>query len=363
MLIVNTIILTFVFITFCIVAYNYFTAPRIKKNNNYTSESAEISVLIPARNEEKNIKKCIESILNQTYNKLYIIVLDDNSIDNTKLIIEEYTNKYKNVHLLEGKELPQGWLGKNWACEQLSKNAKSDYLLFIDADVELKENAIAGLMAKMNKYKLDAISVFPSQKIYRFGEWLVVPMMNWLLLSFLPLKQVYKSKNVSFAAANGQLFLFKKNIYHAIGGHERVKNEVVEDMEFARLLKCNKYKLMTALGDTQIYCSMYDSFESAVNGFSKNFYEGFKIEKLSFILLISSFEIIFLLPFVLLFFDVRFLWAVILILISRIYISIISRQNVFVNLLLHPIQMIILFYVGIKSINKNGIEWKGRKLI
>jgi len=134
-------------------------------------------------------------------------------------------------------------------------------------------------------------------------------------------------------------------------------------MEFARLLKTNRYKLMTAVGDNQIYCSMYDSFESAITGFSKNFYKGFKIGKFPFIIMIGFFEIIFLLPFALLFFDVLFLPAVILILISRIYISGISRQNFLVNVLLHPLQMIILFYVGIKSVNKIGIEWKGRKLI
>ncbi|KUO63731.1 hypothetical protein APF79_00555 [bacterium BRH_c32] len=363
MLILNAIILTFVFISFCVVAYNYFTAPRIKKSGNNFSKSGMISILIPARNEEKNIKKCLDSILRQTYKNLDIIVVDDNSTDETKAIIEAYTNKFSHIHLLEGKELPQDWLGKNWACNQLYKNSKGDYLLFIDADVELKENAIDGLMAKMNKYKLDALSVFPSQRITGFGEWLVVPMMNWLLLSFLPLKQVFKSKKGSFAAANGQLFLFKKNVYNAIGGHEKVKNEVVEDMEFARLLKTNRYKLMTAVGDNQIYCSMYDSFESAITGFSKNFYKGFKIGKFPFIIMIGFFEIIFLLPFALLFFDVLFLPAVILILISRIYISGISRQNFLVNVLLHPLQMIILFYVGIKSVNKIGIEWKGRKLI
>ncbi|MCK9279798.1 MAG: glycosyltransferase family 2 protein [Melioribacteraceae bacterium] len=363
MFILYAIILSFSFISFLIVAYNYFTAPRITRNESKISKSESISVLIPARNEENNTKKILDSLISQTYKQLNIIVLDDHSTDKTKVIVKEYTRKHNNISLIIGETLPKGWLGKNWACHQLSKHAKGDYYLFVDADVELKENAIDLLITKMEDYKLDAISVFPSQRINGFGQWLVVPMMNWLLLSFLPLNQVFKSKKKSFTAANGQLFLFKKYIYKAIGGHEKVKNEVVEDMEFARLLKVNRYKLMTAVGDTEIFCSMYDSFNSAVTGFSKNFYEGFKIPKVTFMFLMFFFEIVFFLPFTLVFFDIGFLIPILLILLSRIYISIISRQNIFINLLLHPIQMIILFYVGIKSVNKIGIEWKGRRLV
>ncbi|MFA7288579.1 MAG: glycosyltransferase family 2 protein [Melioribacteraceae bacterium] len=364
MVILYSPILIFSFLSFIVVAYNYFSVPRIRKNNeNKFSNSKLVSVLIPARNEENNIKKVLDSLLSQTYKELKITVLNDNSTDRTKEIVEEYTNRHSNINLIEGEALPQGWLGKNWACHQLSKNTKGGFLLFIDADVELKENAIDAVMVQMDKYKLDAISIFPSQRIKGFGEWLVVPMMNWLLLSFLPLKQVYKSKNKSLAAANGQLFLFKKDIYNIIGGHEKVKNEVVEDMEFARLLKMNRYRLMTAVGDTQIYCSMYDSFTSAVTGFSKNFYEGFKIPKVAFMFLLFFFEIVFFFPFVLVFFDIVFYIPILLILLSRIYISIISRQNILINILLHPIQMIMLLLVGIKSVNKIGIEWKGRKIV
>ena len=137
--------------------------------------------------------------------------------------------------------------GKNWACHQLSQKAKGKYLLFIDADVELAPNAISSTAKIMAETKTKMLSVFPTQRIKSFGEWLIVPLMNWLLLAFLPLRQVYASRNNSFIAANGQFILWDRETYFSIGGHQQVANAVVEDMELARKAK-QKNKIITLLG-------------------------------------------------------------------------------------------------------------------
>jgi chlorobactene glucosyltransferase len=324
-----------------------------------------ISILIPARNEEKNISACLQSVLNQSYNNYEVVVLNDNSTDKTKSIVEELIKLHPNLKLVEGENLPSQWLGKNWACHQLSQTAKGDYFLFIDADVELCPKAVESSIQMINKNNLKMFSVFPTQKTTSFGVQFIVPLMNWLLLSFLPLKKVFSSNNPSFVAANGQFILFEKSIYFKLGGHARVKNEVVEDMELARLAKQNKYQLMTALGGNLISCKMYNELGSAVQGFTKNFYPGFKINPFLFIIFISLLLVLFFFPFVIVIYSPEYLVVIVLILISRIIVSYLSRQSVIINFVLHPFQMLTMWVVGINSViqsKRKNVEWKGRRL-
>jgi chlorobactene glucosyltransferase len=348
-----------------IAVYNYFTAPIVANNENEFEVNKKISVLIPARNEEKNIGACLNSIAFQTYSNIEIIVLDDNSDDSTARIVEEYSKKDSRIKLINGKSLPSGWLGKNWACAQLSKKATGDIILFIDADVCLKNNAIKFAVNIYQSKKVKMLSVFSSQIIAGFGTQLVTPMMNWVLLTFLPLKKVYSSKRNSFVAANGQFIMINKNIYEAIGGHESVKNEIVEDMELAKKVKRSGNKIITALGGKEIFCKMYDSFEESFNGFSKNYYPGFKTSAFSFVLMLILFQFIFLLPILLAIVDLKYLIIISLIILQRVFVSSISNQKIFINVIMHPLQMIMTFVVGINSIlisKRKIVKWKGRML-
>lgn len=344
--------------------YNLFTAPVIKSSTIKSSEDALISVLIPARNEEINIGKCLNSLLKQDYKNLEILVLNDQSIDGTPQVVESYSQRHKNIKLLKGDELPTGWLGKNWACEQLSQKAKGDYLLFIDSDVEVKEKTISSILEELTRSEVKMISVFPTQIIKSAGEWLVVPVMNWLLLSFLPLRLVHLNHNKSFAAANGQFMFWERKTYFKIGGHQKVKNKVVEDVEFARICKSKNIKIKTILGGDLIYCRMYTGLSKAIKGFSKNFYPGFNVNPLVFLIMITFFILIFLLPYIFIFNSSSFFLPVFLILLIRTSVSIVSKQNIFVNILFHPLQMIFMVIIGIKSVidSKTGnSEWKGRR--
>jgi len=263
------LILIPVLISTIVVVYNFITAPVVKNNKVQIDESELVSVLIPARNEEMNIGSCLNFILAQDYKNLEVLVLDDQSTDRTSEIIKAFSEKHKNIFYLKGEKLPQNWTGKNWACHQLSQKANGKYLLFIDADVELASNAISSTLKIMSNTKAKMLSVFPTQRIKSFGEWLIVPLMNWLLLSFLPLRQVYSSQNKSFIAANGQFILWDRETYFSIGGHKQVANTVVEDMELARKAKPHD-KIITLLGGNIIFCRMYSSFPNAFKGFTKN---------------------------------------------------------------------------------------------
>lgn len=343
--------------------YNLCTAPVLNSKNKSYEPRGIVSVLIPARNEGKNIVKCIEGIINQDYQNAEIIILDDNSTDNTYNLAASFSSP--KIKTLKGKALPQNWLGKNWACHQLAQHAKGDYLLFIDADVEIKENVISLAMDEIEKSNATLLSIFPTQSVKTFGEYLIVPLMNWLLLTFLPLNFVYKFSNKAIVAANGQFMLWRKDDYLSLGGHQIVKDKIVEDMELARIVKSNNLKVKTLLGGNQVFCRMYNSFDEAYFGFQKNFYSGFSISVIFFLIIISFLFCVFTIPFLVV--DNRLIsWLPLLLLIlTRISVSISSKQSWIINLLLHPLQMIFMLLIGFISVIKfknKSLVWKARNI-
>lgn len=359
-----TIILFISLGVFSIIAfYNLYTAPVIKSINLPLKNEELVSVLVPARNEERNISKCIKGILDQDYKNFELIILDDNSIDNTYKVVREI--KSDKLNLIKGRELPENWLGKNWACYQLAQHAKGKYLLFIDADVELKPGVISSAVFEIRESNAILISIFPTQIIKSFGEYLIVPLMNWLLLTFLPLQFVFKLNNKAFVAANGQFMLWRKDDYIRLGNHEVVRNKIVEDMELARLVKKNNLKLKTLLGGNLVYCKMYNSFEEAYKGFQKNFYAGFAISPWFFLAIISFLFFVFVSPIFLVQKTSITALSLLMVIAVRISVSIKSKQNLLLNLLLHPFQMLFMLWIGIISVLKfesNSLVWKNRKI-
>jgi putative membrane protein len=204
----------------------------------------------------------------------------------------------------------------------------------------------------MHKRNADVLSVFPTQIMKSWGEYFIVPLMNWLLLTFLPLKKVYTSENKSFVAANGQFIMFKRRVYDQIEGHKSVKDEVVEDMAFARLLKSAGFRLVTALGHTSIFCRMYDSFDDAYNGFVKNFFPGFRINPFLFWCFILLIQLVYMLPIVMSFIDINFLIVTFAIILNRLLISFTSNQNPLIGII-HPLQMFLLIMIGYSSVNSH----------
>jgi len=364
-LILKIAIFSGLIITSLVILYNYFTAPVIGKNREQSRNDEFISILIPARNEEHNIPKLLQSLVSQSHTNFEIIVLDDHSEDNTAGIVQEFAAGNSKIKLVSGKELPSGWLGKNWACNQLAEYARANILIFIDSDVVLSPNAIQNALNMLKANDLGMLSSFPTQIIPSIGSYLVTPLMNWLLLTFLPLRQVFASKRGSLVAANGQFIVFKKEAYETIGGHVSVADNVVEDMELARLIKTSGLRIMTALGGSEIMCRMYSTFSEAADGFAKNFYPGFKIPVPFFLIMILAFIFMYLIPFVLMFFYPVFLIAAALIFFQRLLLSDLSLQNKLLNLLLHPAQMTVMTFVAYRSVIfsiRKKTVWKGRNL-
>jgi len=248
-----------------------------------------VSILIPARNESENIEKTLEAIRTQAYQNIEILILDDNSEDDTALKVNLFCQKDSRFKLLNGKPLPQGWLGKNWACHQLAQQAQGEYFIFTDADVTFTPLLIGSALAEMRKKELDLLSIFPDQEMQTIGERIVVPIMHYILLTLLPLPFIRWIKHEAFAAANGQFMLFRADVYRQNAVHEFVKDKITEDIESVKYLKRKGYHAGTYLGNQLVFCRMYKSYYDAVNGFSKNLLTGFgSVGGLIFFLLSTS---------------------------------------------------------------------------
>lgn len=356
------IILIFLFIQAFVVTINFFT-PKISSNINFSNNDF-ISILIPARNEEKNISNLLHSIINQDYHNYEVIVLDDHSEDKTYQIVEEYCYKDSRFKIIKGNTLPEKWKGKNWACHQLSKESKGDYLLYLDADTQIKSGLINSCIKEMKEKNFDLLSIFPKQITISIAEKLTVPIINYILLSLLPLILVEKLKFTSLSAANGQFMLFKSSSYKNNEWHKIVKESIVDDIDIMKAVKKSNLKGSVKLSNALVECRMYDSFDSVKEGMSKNIILifGNNIFFLLFFLLISlfSFPIVYIygskLEFIILITTTFYI---------RSLISYISQQNIIFNSLLHIIQSTMLLIISFKSFyNKiNGsTTWKGRKV-
>lgn len=337
----------------------YFPQLNLKKS----SGSKKVNILIPLRNEEHNASEIIESCFQQSYINKNVTVINDNSTDNTEAILKELKIKYPELNVLTGEELPNGWSGKNYACHQLSKNVDGEYILFIDADVRLNPKALESAVARIEESNVGLLTIFSTQKTFTFGERLTVPIINYVLLTLLPLFLSNKLKIQSLSAANGQFMLFNTKTYSAIDGHQSVKNEIVEDVKLSQLIKSKGYKTLTLLGGDLVTCRMYTNFYSGFNGLVK-ILNRILFGSITSFIFAGIFLITYILPFALLSFKSEFILVLINNLLSALFVMTLSRKNL-LNLLLLPFNYAILFITTIVSIykyNTSGIVWKDRTI-
>ncbi|HCO66685.1 MAG TPA: glycosyl transferase family 2 [Dysgonomonas sp.] len=323
-----------------------------------------VSILIPARNEAENIENLLEDLLTINYPSLEIWVYDDSSTDNTADIVLKYASLHSHIHLLEGKPLPDGWMGKNFACYQLASVATGEKLLFLDADVRVRNEIIEKSLFYIDKYRLKLLSVFPTQIMPTTGSRMVVPIMNWILLSLLPLPLIRLSKMVSLSAANGQYMFFDADEYHRIEPHRLFRSNQVEDIAILKEYKRRRMKSATLLGADDIYCRMYSELQEGIDGFSKNVFQFFGGSRLLTVLFAMVTTIA---PFYLFVFNgyIYGLIYLLFIILIRVFVSLSSHQPVAGNLLLLVPQQFVFWKIIIsafvKSKNKN-LLWKGRNI-
>src|SRR5690349_2867937 len=237
------------------------------------SNAPLISVCIPARNEERNIHTCVETILAQDYPNFEVIVLDDRSTDGTLEILRQLAARDGRLKAISGADLPNGWAGKPHALFQASAVAKGEWLCFVDADTFLSPNTLSACFAKANQTQADMFTIMTFQILGSFWEKVIMPIvMTALSVGFSPRK--VNDPNSKDAIANGQFILIRRSVYDAIGGHEAVKDKIVEDKALAEQVKWNGYRLIVANGYSVARTRMYTSLPEMWEGWTKNIYLG-----------------------------------------------------------------------------------------
>ena len=310
-----------------------------------------VDILIPMRNEERNVEACLTSVLAATkLENFKVYVLDDASTDHTADLIKQFP-----VTFLKGSELPDEWLGKNWACSQLASSSNGEYLVFIDADVRLKPTAICAAITKMNCLGWDFISPYPKQLAGTLFEKLFQPLLQWSWIASVPLRLAEKFPNRAMTIANGQFFIVKRSAYQKIDGHWKVKDEVIEDLELARALVTSGARGGVADGSLIAQCRMYQSREELISGYTKSLWKAFGSGTGAIIAAFLFFEV-GISPIL------TSSLCLALILLSRFIAALRTGSNPLYGLL-HPISILILLYLMALSWYRKyrgELRWRGR---
>lgn len=351
------------FLTLAMFLLTFINAQSIRIPRNSRDLSASVAVLLPVRNEAANIVDLVDSLKAQTgISDLKFYFLDDNSEDETLELLKREIAGDKRFSVSSGQQLPEGWLGKPWALEQLRSKAKSEYIVNIDADVRLVPRAICATINLLIDKNLDFVSPYPKQIAKSFGERMVQPLLQWSWLSTVPLRIAEKSGRASLVVANGQFFAVRESALMAVSGYSASKRAVLDDMELARTLLRNGFKGCVANGSHIATCHMYKSWAEVKAGYGKSLWAAFGSRLGSFIAIIFLF-ITGILPLlgVIAGFTAG-LYALAFVIISRIIATRVSGAR-FLDSFLHPISTLILIYLIAYSWSARGkVQWKGRTI-
>jgi glycosyltransferase involved in cell wall biosynthesis len=225
----------------------------------------EVSVIVPARNEETSLGSCLESLVGQRGAGFEIIVVDDGSTDRTR----EIAKSFAGIRIASSSELPPGWTGKNNALVAGAKEAAGKWFLFTDADTVHREDSLARALAEAKQHDAALLSYSPGQDVSGFWERSVMPVIfGELATTYQP--SLVSDARSSAAAANGQYLLITREAYEAVGGHARVGSEILEDVALARMVKESGRKIYFRYAGEAVRTRMYRSFGQLREGWTKN---------------------------------------------------------------------------------------------
>lgn len=329
-----------------------------------------VSVLIPARNEEKNIENCVNSLLESDYPNLEIIVLDDSSSDRTRDIVKGLSRHHRNLKAIKGEKLPPGWNGKNWACDQLSRMARGEWLLFTDADTIHRPQSVSTALAVARRRKSIFISCIPGFITKTWAEKLYFPIIHFVFVALLPSSLINFSEDSRISFGMGPFLFIERNFYFSWGGYEAIKTEVVDDIAMAKKVKENKGKISIIDGTKFMEVRFYTCFKEVWSGFSKNSYEAVGKAPLYLLLILFACYYLFIYPYFSLWGALESHQSLTLPLLQVITLSLIKlilslrfNNNIFFSQL-HPFTVIFALLILLNSFRlsffKKKFEWKER---
>ena len=227
----------------------------------------DVSLIVPVRDEMSRLPPRLPGMLAQPVREL--LFLDDCSTDGTTQMLHALADEHPHVRVVSGRPMPEGWVGKTWACAQGADAALGDVLVFCDADIALGDGAIGAVLTQLREQRADLMSVFPRQVTETFAEHVTMPLIDDLLLTGLPFQLLEQPRAKGAAAANGSIMAFPRASYDALGGFAAVRTEIVEDLAMARHTRRTGHRLGLALGGDLISTRMYEGYDELVAGLGK----------------------------------------------------------------------------------------------
>jgi chlorobactene glucosyltransferase len=337
-------------------------AARLALSSSPPMHSSRISLLVPARDEAQNLERLLPSLLRNTDPSLEILILNDRSEDATASVAQRFAATDSRVRVLEGLALPEGWLGKNWACHQLALEATGDVLIFTDADTKWVAGASRAIARELET--CDALCAWPAQVVVDPVSRLIQPLQQWSLVALLPLFFVPVRAFPIAVAANGQCLAFTRAMYERVGGHAAVRREVLEDMALARGVKRSGGRFRLLNGALAVETRMYSSAREALAGYVKNVYPAFGGTPVGFLAATLFNLLVYVLPWVWWLVSGR-LEAGLCVLLSLVARGLSDWRSGYDLRFtaLHPLGVLLWAYIGLISwrrFNTGKVVWKGR---
>ena len=326
-----------------------------------------VSIIVPARNEARIIAESVRSFLAQDYELLEVVVVNDRSTDATGEILHSIDDP--RLVVIDGLEPPPGWLGKPWALTEGSRAARGDVLLFVDADVIYAPALVSAAVERLEGGNASLITFFPHFELHGFWEHLALPQLLFTAYAVVPAWLSNRTTNRYMSLAGGPGIMIQREIYDEVGGHEKLRAEVVDDIGLARLVRMAGHRTEGVRADDLVSLRMYHGGREIFDGFTKNLFAAFGHSYIVASLFFTAGVACNILPYVLLFVTAGFVqWlsvgVIALITLTRLVLFVPFRYGVVNALLGHPLMFAFWTAIYIRSLWQTGVRretrWRGR---
>jgi chlorobactene glucosyltransferase len=353
-------------LTFVNTVLNLLLIPRIRAGRASTGPGRPlVSIIIPARNEERTIEATVRSFLSQTYPSFELIVVNDRSTDATGTVLDSIASGDRRLNVLHGAPPPPAWLGKPWALHQGSRKARGELLLFVDADLVYAPEAISAAVDTLEAGDAAMITLLPHMQFGSFWEHVAMPMLAIAFFMTLPSWLGNRTKSVRLALGGGTGNLIRRSVYDSFGGHESLRTAVVDDIGLARVVRRHGHRTLALRADHLISLRMYHNAREIVEGFTKNMFAALGRSYLLVLFWLVVGLVCSILPYVFaLTGDVAAIVTVGLITLSRVLIFSSLRYRLDNAVLAHPLMMSLWAGIMLRSAWMTGVRgqvlWRGR---
>jgi chlorobactene glucosyltransferase len=340
-----------------------------------------VSVVIPARNERRNIERCARSVLGSAYPSLEVIVVDDHSADGTGEIARAIAAEDPRLRVIDAPALPDGWFGKQWACASGARVANGELLLFTDADTQHAPDLMPRAVNALRARDVDLLTVAGHQEMRSFWERIIQPQVFGLLsIRYGGTEQVSSTRNPVNVIANGHFILVRRAAYEAMGGHEAVRDRVAEDLALAQNWVRAGRRMALYLGIDQLATHMYANLRELIGGWRKNIYAGGRgaapggaVGRAVFPFVLLAMPLVAIAPVVALVLSLAgvlsaawLAWSATVVLVTVAFWALIYRfmRESVAYALLYPVGQALLWYIAAGAVLRGSrVEWKSRRYV